>query len=475
MAFLSETPQDYLETPALISSRGTLSYRMLSGTAEKVARQLVTLGVEPGDTVTVKGHQTVEVVTAVHGIWLAGGIAAPLNPRWTAREEERALMLLRPRLNLVDTGLPGPPEMKMPADTLTLGPGDREGVRSLGSHWPDTGPLDHGSASDRGDEPAVRLLTSGTTGTPSVVTLTCGNLFASARGARDRLSLHPSDRWLASLSLAHVGGLVMMTRAALVGSALVLAGRFRAESLRKLVLEGTVTHASLVPTMLGQFLSILGDESVPRTLRCLLIGGAHAHGDLIRRALDRGLPLALTYGMTEASSQVATANPELVARKPGTVGPPLPGVEVRLSKESEVWVRGATVSPGKQDEKGWYRSGDLARMDEDGHLWIVGRMASRIISGGVNVDPAEVEALLRTHPGVEEAVVVGIPDPEWGERVVAAVAVGTEREVHRRDLDRLARAALSPAKRPRDFALVASLPRNANGKVDREKVRALFR
>jgi O-succinylbenzoic acid--CoA ligase len=267
----------------------------------------------------------------------------------------------------------------------------------------------------------------------------------------------------------------MVTRGALVGSALVLTGRFQAGAFAEMVRNGVVTHASLVPTMLRQYLSIRDEEPVPRTLRCLLIGGAHADADLVQDALDRGFPLALTYGMTEACSQVATAPPDLTAKKPGTVGSPLPGVEVRLSSEGEVWVRGETVAPGKRDEKGWFKTGDLARMDEDGDLWIIGRMTSRIISGGVNVDPAEVEALLRTHPGVAEAAVVGVPDPDWGERVVAAVATVSGGGLEKGELDRLSRAALSPAKRPRAFVLLSTLPRNANGKVDRERVRDLFR
>lgn len=475
MAFLFDTPGDYLDTPALVSSRATVTYKALNRSAEKVARQLVTLGVGPGDIVAVKGHPTVEVVTALHGIWMAGGIAAPLHPRWTRDEEARGLELLSPRITLLDEGHTVFRQKSEGGAVLTLGSDGRDGLDSLSSHWPDTGPMDSRSAWERKVEPAVRLLTSGTSGRPSVVTLTFLNLAANARAVQERLSLHPSDRWLASLSPAHVGGVAMIIRSALVGSALILTGRFQPRAFHQMVRDGVVTHASLVPTMLRQFMEVQGGEPLPRTLRCLLIGGARAEEDLVRRALDLGFPLALTYGMTEASSQVATAPPELVARKPDTVGSPIPGVEVRLSTEGEIWVSGDTVSPGRRDEKGWYKTGDLGRMDEDGHLFVIGRMSSRIISGGVNVDPAEVEALLRTHPGVMEAAVVGIPDPEWGERVVVAVASRPRATVSLNDLDRLSRAALSPAKRPRGFVLVENLPRNANGKVDREGVRALFR
>jgi O-succinylbenzoic acid--CoA ligase len=306
------------------------------------------------------------------------------------------------------------------------------------------------------------------------VALTFGNLLANARGAKKRLALDSSDRWLASLSPAHVGGVAMVARAAVLGSGLVLAGPFRAEAFRKMVEQGMVTHASLVPTMLRRFLDVLGDAPVPRTLRCLLIGGARANQELVREALDRGLPIALTYGMTETSSQVATASPELVSRKPGTVGPPLDGVELSFSHEGEIRVRGDTVAKGMAGADGWFPTGDLGGLDAQGHLWVTGRRTSRIISGGENVDPAEVEALLRTHPAVSEAAVVGVPDEEWGERVVAAVVTPMMGAAIQQELEELVRGALSPAKRPRDYVLVRDLPRNANGKVDPGTVRALF-
>lgn len=475
MSFLLDTPRDHLDAPALLSARGAVPYRTLIRNSEKVARQLVTLGVEAGDTVAVKGDPTAEVVTALHGAWMTGAAVAPMNPRWTRQEEVRGLELLVPRVVLAAEGHAAPGGVSEQHELLTLGSRDQGGMRSLSSLWADTDSLDSRPASAREGEAAVRLLTSGTSGAPSVVTLTFGNLAANARGVRERLSLHPSDRWLASLSPAHVGGVAMVVRAALVGSALVPAGRFRIEAFCRMVADGVITHASLVPTMLRRYMEIQGTEPSPGTLRCLLIGGAHAADDLVREALERSLPLALTYGMTEASSQVATAPPELVARKPGTVGRPLPGVEVGVSPDGEILVRGETVAPDRRDEEGWLRTGDLGRLDPEGDLWVTGRISSRIISGGVNVDPAEVEALLRTHPGVREVAVVGVPDPKWGERVVAAVVPGSGDAVAKGALDRLSRTVLSPAKRPRSYALVRALPRNANGKVDRERVRDLFR
>jgi O-succinylbenzoic acid--CoA ligase len=308
-----------------------------------------------------------------------------------------------------------------------------------------------------------------------VVELTVGNLLASARAAQERLGLRQDDCWFASLSLAHVGGLALVTRAAALGSTLHLSGRFDPSTFLELAEAGAITHASLVPTMLHRILEGMGTRGAPRGLRCLLIGGAAAPGELVDRALAAGFPLALTYGLTEASSQVATAPPPLVREKPGTVGLPLPGVELRLTGEGEILVRGPTVAEGCAGEDGWLRTGDLGRLDEDGHLWVTGRLSDRIISGGVNVDPEEVATVLRTLPGVAEVAVVGLPEPEWGERVVVVVVRSPDPGATEEGIHRLSRAALSPAKRPRAIRFVDAIPLNVNGKVDREAIRDLFR
>jgi o-succinylbenzoate---CoA ligase len=455
MPFLAHALRENPDGLALEDATGSLSYRELHGRAEEVARRLVSAGVTPGDVVAIRGGVHREFVALVHGVWKAGGAVAPLGARWTSLEEETALKLLQPSRVADVPGLPG----------REGGGAPLPGPDAWGGPLPGLG---------EGDLAAF-LLTSGTSGTPKVVGLTAGNLLASARASRERLGLEPSDRWFGSLSPAHVGGLALITRAAALGSALVLRGGFTVETFLALAEEGAITHASLVPTMLHQTLEALDGRPAPPALRCVLLGGAPAPGGLLERALAAGFPLALTYGLSEASSQVATATPELVRRKPGTVGLPLPGVEVALTDHGELLVRGPTVAPAWGRGDGWLPTGDMARLDEDGHLWIVGRASERIISGGVNVDPAEVEAVLAAHPGIREAAVVGLPDPVWGERVVAAVVPAAGLEPSEGDLGERVRAVLSGPKRPRAWRFVEALPRNANGKVDRERVRALFR
>ncbi len=467
MPFLSRTLGSHGDSNALVAAGHAVSVRSLNQEAERVARRLVTFGIRPGEAVALKGYLDESVLVALHGIWKAGAVLLPLNPRWTDVEEAAAVRLLRPGVALLGKGMT---RVAGTTQSLALDPGPLVGAEPFGEIEPDSSPLPS-RALGRGT--AAHLLTSGTSGEPRRVSITFENFRASALAAGRRLSLRPSDRWLASLSLSHVGGLALVSRAAILGSCLLLDGRYETNRLRELLTRGEFTHAALVPVMLHRLLEGWGGGLPPDSLRCLLIGGAAAEEALVERALTLGFPLALTYGLTEATSQVATAPPELVRAKPGTVGAPLPGVDVRIAPGGEILVRGPTVAPSQRGADGWLHTGDLGRLDGDGHLWVTGRISHRIVSGGVNVDPAEVEAVLRTHPDVRDVAVVGVPDPEWGERVVAALVVDDRPRI-RGELDRLARQVLSPAKRPRDFRVVGSLPRNSNGKVDREGVRALF-
>ncbi len=346
----------------------------------------------------------------------------------------------------------------------------------------------------------VVLWTSGTSGRPRGIALSWANLDAITRASEERLGLGVGDVWVASLSPAHVGGLVLIVRSLLLGGALLVPGAIDAASLSKLLDVGmgetgrgalVPTHVSLVPTQLHRVLELRGARGAPPGLRCALIGGAHAPASLLTRALEAGWPVALTYGATEMSSQIATAPPDLVRAKPGTVGPPVRGVEVAVSPDGEVLARGGTLALGSigadvpplADERGWYHSGDLGRIDDDGHLWITGRRIDRIVSGGVTVDAVEVEEAIRTHPGVGDVCVVGLPDPEWGERVGAWVepapllgdADGSPGAPATPDaLAEHLRERVGGAKMPRVWRVSPGLPRNPNGKVDRAAVRSVL-
>jgi len=433
-------------------------------------------------------------VTAMYAAPRTGAALAPLNPALARREMRDALAVARPAVVLcapahlelargVVAALGGGTEPRVfaladrgfPPDGRSrgCGPAAATDIRRVA---PADGPLP-GSGPD--DVVAV-LRTSGTGGRARAVALTRRNFAASARAVRARLALGPDDAWYASLSLAHIGGMALVDRALAAGSRVVVRGEWRLEVLGELIGTGAISHVSLVPTMLGRLLDAGLPRPLPASLRCVLLGGAGAPSALLERALSAGLPLALTYGMTETCSQVATAPPALVRANPGSAGAPLDGVEVRIAADGEIEVRGDMVArayhrggpitgPG-----GWYRTGDLGGFDRDGHLRVTGRKAHRIVSGGVNVDPADVEQVLAAHPAVAEAAVAGLLDPAWGERVAAAIVPAAGREVHAEALHRHCRDALGPAARPRALVVLADLPRNPNGKVDRARLAILL-
>ena len=311
-------------------------------------------------------------------------------------------------------------------------------------------------------------------------------LLAHVEAVAQRLALDGSEVWLASLSPAHVGGLALISRAVLTGATLVASGPPDGDALVRLFRRASppLTHVSLVPTQLARLLGDWGADPPPPELRCILIGGAHAPRDLVDGATRAGWPIALTYGMTEMWSQVATAPPEMTRLHPDAVGKPLIGVEMRIDSEHEILVRGPTLALGfvqaesmectsLADPEGWYRTGDLGALDSDGLLRITGRRSDRIISGGVNVDPTEVEEVLRQHPAVTDVAVVGVPSREWGE-TVGAVVVPVWGEFDLSEVEAFLRARLGGAKRPRVWKIEAKLPLNANGKVDRAAVRSFF-
>jgi len=456
---------DRTEALALTDGERSWTYRELTAAAAEFGR---TLPGASGTVVLVLGS-TVEGVVALHAVWDTGAVVAPLNPRLTEVELAEALGALDPVAIVTSRDherrvMAAAASTGVTFETRLEAPGGLVVAANAGA------PAPRGSK-----DPCAVLWTSGTSGRPRGVLLSGAALRHSAEATRARLDLGPKDRWYVSLSFAHVGGLALVSRAAFLGSVVVATGATDIGDLSDRIDAGTVTHASLVPVVLQRLVEHRGGRPPPATLRCLLIGGGPAHRPLLNHALEEGYPVALTYGLTEATSQVATAEPALVRRKPGTVGAPLAGVEVRVATDGEILVRGPTLAVGALggaalavDADGWLHTGDLGELDDEGHLWITGRRSDRIVTGGFTVDPAEVVAVLESHASVREAAVLGVPDPEWGERVVAVVVMTGPGGGDLAGLEALCRARLTSAKVPRRWMVLDTLPRNANGKVDRE-------
>ena len=461
------------------------TYRAFDGYVDSVAVALgnalsdgASTPLQIGTLVTTR----VEFVAAFHACLRIGARVVPLNARLSEREVGGQVERVDPDLLLCERDTE---ETALAVTDAPVASFDEPCDESAGRLQPETGTgRSVEPARWAREETAVLLFTSGTTGAPNCVRLTLGNLLASATASAFRLGVSPADRWLDCLPVYHMGGLAPLLRCPLYGTSLLVQEGFDANATAQAGSQYRATGVSLVPTQLKRLLD--AGWRPPDSLETVLLGGAPAAEDLIDRALDREVPLYPTYGLTEAASQVATATPDHVGDRPGSVGQPLvftdvtivdgDGTPVEAGETGEIVIDGPTVTPGYLDDErttdafGEYglHTGDVGYEDEDGRLWVLGRLDETIITGGENVHPQEVESTLRDHPGVSEAAVVGLPDAEWGERVGALVAgEGVTPDA----VEAFARDSLASYKVPRTITIVSNLPRTPSGTVDRKAVR----
>ncbi len=454
-----------VETP-----RGACSYAQLHERARAGAAELEARGGIPGERVAIALPAGLDFAVALHACLLLGAVAVPVDLRLGERE----------RAAIVDG-----------AAVVVDEPLRAEQARGLSA----------GAVHDL-DAVAAIIHTSGTTSAPKPVELTYGNFLWSALGSAVALGLDPRERWLCNLPLSHVGGLSILLRSAIYVTTAVVHERFDPELALGAILVDSqpVTLVSLVATTLARLLDA-GLERPP-ALRCALTGGGPVPAALLVRARAAGVPVSLTYGLTEACSQVSTTplaalggSAAAAAATPGassvatpgvpsaaiprassaapTAGPPLFCTRVRIGPEGEIEVAGPTVARGVAGADGWLRTGDLGRLNSEGDLQVTGRKADTIVTGGENVAPTEVEAILEEHPGVLEAAAIGRPDERWGEAVTALVVLRGGVRAHGEELREHCATRLAAHKVPKRVALVQGpLPRTRSGKLLRRELTA---
>jgi O-succinylbenzoic acid--CoA ligase len=320
------------------------------------------------------------------------------------------------------------------------------------------------------------LFTSGTTGEPRAAVLSRAAFAASAEASAANLGWRDDDCWFACMTVAHVGGLSIVTRCLAARRPVALSERFDARRFVEQIASERATLASMVPTMLASVLDAHPDWRPPGHLRGILLGGAGAPRALLARAAARGVPAMPTYGLTETCSQVTTVRyadgqPVIDAG----AGVPLPGAELRIV-DGQIEVRGPMLMSGYWNETplahdAWFATGDLGEIDARGNLHVLARRSDLIVTGGENVYPAEVEQALEALPGIAAAGVFGVPDDHWGQTVAAALV--TDRAVPEATLFAHVDACLAPHKRPRRVCFVAKLPQTPAGKLDRRALSAL--
>jgi O-succinylbenzoic acid--CoA ligase len=468
------------------------TFAALDQAVERLAGRLITLGVSQGDRLGIVLSPRVESVLIFYAAARIGATAVPLGHRLTATEIETRLTHAT-----VQTVICGRSADKTVFEAATAIENDisiismdKSTIDSVDS-VENTIPAGVNTATWNSQRTQLLLFTSGTTGSPKAVKLTAGNILWSAVASAFRVGISPDEQWLVTLPLHHMGGIAPILRGPLYGMTVVLRGEFDAEQAVADLHQYDITAVSLVPTMLRRMLNSANKSSFPETLRTVLLGGAPAPTALINQCQDESIPVCPTYGLTETASQVATARPQTAFNNPDTVGTPLLWSDITIVDESgspqpagspgEIVVDGPTVTPGYAGPETMttgaygFHTGDIGILDTNGRLTVVNRLDDRIVTGGENVDPGEVTTVLESHPAVAAAAVVGIPDSDWGERVVAAVTpVMTERAVSNDDLRSHARDYLAGFKIPKQIRVVDTLPRTISGTINRDAVHELF-
>ncbi len=449
---------------------GWITAGELDGRTRAAAARLGAWGLVTGDRLLLSAQTSAELVVVYVAALRLGLVVVPVNPAYREGEVAHVVGDARPAAAVVDdrqragwvSASAGAAVPVLGLDLAGRG-GPAPGERSSTA---DEGALDASAP----DDPALMLYTSGTTGRPKGAPLSHRNLLASAEAVALAWRWTPEDRLVLALPLFHLHGLGVGLHGTLTaGASAVLRPGFQAAD----VLDAVARHrASLffgVPTMY-RLLADGGRLAELGALRLCVSGSAPLPVEL-HDAVQQGSGHRVLerYGMTETVMNVS--NPYDGERRAGTVGFPLPGVALRLDEGTdEILLQGPNVFAGYWERPdataeaftdGWFRTGDVGAVDADGYVAIVGRRKELIISGGFNVYPREVEDVLRAHPGVVDAAVVGRPDPRWGEAVVAFV----EGEVDGEALVAFARDRLAPYKCPKRVHLVGALPRNALGKV----------
>jgi o-succinylbenzoate---CoA ligase len=417
--------------PALITSNETISFQnleqMITGTTEFFQER----GINSDYRVAMMGPPSVSFIVSLFSLWRIGAAAVPFNPRFPGS-------YIRKLLNKTSSAFFILEETNTDAyyrDVDIIGWNDI--IEAASS---DTKPSQQPAQITPENDAAI-ILTSGSTSREKAVLLTYGNLYFNALGSNENLPLSHGDRWLLSLPLFHVGGLGILFRCMLAGAAIVLPDID--EMLHQSITKFGITHVSMVSTQLIRLLETIkpGTGSLP--LKAILLGGGAFPAPLIQRAAAIKLPVLRTYGLSETASQVTTTPPNDSPDHLSTSGKCLPYRELKVNRNNEICVRGKTLFKGyveehrlepSRDREGWFTTGDLGRLDNEGYLQVLGRRDNMFISGGENIMPEAIEAILNQFPGIRQSLVVPVEDETYGHRPAAFLQIEAGTEITRSSL-----------------------------------------
>jgi long-chain acyl-CoA synthetase len=486
---LTETAERLPDQTAFKLDDIELSYSMLAEGSARVAALLKSKELEAGDRVGLMMPNVPYFPAIYFGILRAGGVVVPMNVLLKAREvgfylEDPGAKLLFAWGDFGEAAEAG--AEKADAEVILVKPGEFE--KLLAEQEP------HRELADRTrDDTAVILYTSGTTGKPKGAELTHANLYRNSAGVSQKLGeMSDDDVLLGALPLFHsFGQTCTMNSAVSVGATVTMLPRFDPDKALEIIQRDRVTIFQGVPTMYNAMLhSESCDSADCSTLRLCMSGGAAMPAELMREFEEKfGCIILEGYGLSE-TSPVASFNHPDRERKPGSIGTPIEGVEMQVwdddgnevpqGEVGEIVIRGHNLMKGywnREDAtkeaitgEGWFRTGDMAKMDEDGYFFIVDRKKDLIIRGGYNVYPREIEEVLYEHPAIQEAAVVGVPHDELGEEVGAAVVLKEGESLEADELKSYVKEQVAAYKYPRRIWFVDELPKGPTGKILKREI-----
>jgi long-chain acyl-CoA synthetase len=475
------------EKTALKLDELRMSYRALDTASARLAGLLVERGLEPGDRVGVMLPNVPEFAVVYFGVLRAGAVVVPMNPLLKEREVQFYLSDSGARMVFAWHGFAEAAEAgarRPGADCVFVMPG--EFARLLSAADPVGGVVER-----EPEDTAVILYTSGTTGTPKGAELTHSNLTSNVATVVSLHSFGEDDVLLGALPLFHSFGQTCSMNATVAsGATLSLIPRFDPGRVLDIIERDRATVFQGVPTMYSALLNHPQRESFDvSTLRVCVSGGASLPAEVLRGFEEAfGCKLLEGYGLSE-TSPVASSNRPDRERRPGSVGVPIDGVQMRIvdddgaevpvGSRGEIVIRGPNVMKGywgrpdataETIRDGWFHTGDIGVMDEDGYFFIVDRLKDMIIRGGYNVYPREIEEVLYEHPAVREVAVVGVPHPELGEEVAAAVALKAGAAADEAELREFVKARVAAYKYPRRISFFPDLPKGPSGKIMKREI-----
>ena len=390
---------------------------------------------------------------------MLGGIFVPMNPKSPIDEITKKMNIIGSKKIIYDESI----ELEK-VDNISLFRSEKSQESNYRFTWPSY------------EETFCILFTSGSSGLPKAVSISRKNIESSCNISQKNLNVEKSDKWLLCMPPYHAGGLSIIYRSLILGNKFHIEDDFNSEKVIDLIMSEKINIVSMVPTMLSKIVYQMKDRNLiaPKSFKFVLSGGAKTPEELILSSNNIGLKTLPTYGMTETSSQIATASPNDEFRPLNSVGKPLLRDSIKIAKNSEIQVSGEMVANYYDEKvsKKWLQTGDYGYIDKDNYLFVKGRIDELIISGGENINPLEVEEFISKNKKIKECIVLGKTDEYWGEKVVAAIY--SDDDITLEEINSYL-GALDKFKFPQDILqLKKPLPKLHNGKFDRKKIKKLI-